>query len=158
MTVLFDTCTLISLLNKKAAYHDTAVQCLKKLVEGKHRIIVSPLTLAEYGVKGNLSDVYEQPFRIPNFGVVPAAMAAKFRSITRDPKEVQRKEPHDRQYIAIDTMLLAHAVAEQVDCVLTNDTRTFKRTAEALRQKGESLPDIVLLSDDPLFHLGLTTR
>ena len=42
MTVLFDTCALISLLNEKAICHVSAEQCLRKLVEGKHRIVVSP--------------------------------------------------------------------------------------------------------------------
>ena len=158
MTVLFDTCALISLLNEKAARHVSAEQCLRKLVEGKHRIVVSPLTLAEYGVKGNLADIYAQPFRIPNFGVPHAEKAAKFRAVTCDAEKVERKDPHDRQFIATDTMILAQAAAEQVDCVLTNDTRTFTRTAEALKKAGEILPNVVLLNDDPLYHLGLTSQ
>ncbi len=158
MTVLFDTCALISLLNEKATCHVSAEQCLRKLAEGKHRVMISPLTLAEYGVKGNLADVYAQPFRIPNFGVPHAEKAAKFRAVTCDAKKVERKEPHDRQFIATDTMILAQAAAEQVDCVLTNDTRTFTRTAEALKKAGEILPNVVLLNDDLLYHLGLTSQ
>ena len=158
MTVLFDTCVLISLLSEGTDHHVSAEQCLRKLVEGKHRIVVSPLTLAEYGVRGNLADVYAQPFRIPHFGVPHAEKAAKFRAVTSDEKKVERKESCDRQLIAIDTMILAQAAVEQVDCVLTNDRRTFTRTAEALREAGETIPKVIMLNDDPLFHLGLTSQ
>lgn len=85
---------------------------------GEHRVVVSSLTLAEYGVKGNLADVYAQPFRFSSFGVPHAKKAAKFRAVTCDAKKVERKEPHDRQLIATDTMILAQAAAEQVDLCL----------------------------------------
>ncbi len=153
MKVLFDTCALISLVSDDAVYHEVAQQCFKELVKKKHRVYISALTLAEYSVRGNPSDVYKLPFRIPSFGVPHAEKAAEFRKVTGNKSKVARANPHDRQFISVDTMILAQAAIEHVDYVLTLDHNTFARAAQALVDAGYRLPQIVLLDDAPLSHL-----
>lgn len=147
MKVLLDTCVLISLISEEAGYHEVAQQYFKDLIEKRHRVMISPLTLAEYGVKGCLSDVYKLPIGIPLFGTPHAEKAAEFCKVTGNKDKVGRSIPNERRCIAIDTMILAQASVEQVALILTLDHRTFARTAHALVDAGYRIPKIILLDD-----------
>lgn len=153
MTVMFDTCALIALVNSGDQFHAIAERCHKALKRGKHRMLVSVISAAEYGVKDDISSIETLSFRIPAFGTPHAAKAAQLAKVTYS--QVPREQPHDRQFIAADTQIIAQAEVEQVDYILTRDVRTFARTAEILKQKGSISLEIVKLDEDPMFHMKL---
>lgn len=152
MTVMFDTCALIALTNCNDEFHDIAERCYRELVKGKHRMLVSVISVAEYGVKGELSDIAKLSFLVPVFGMQHAAKAAQFANVT---KNIHREQQYDRQFIAADTQIIAQAEVEQVDCILTRDVRTFARTTYALKEKKLISLEIIRLDGDPLFQMGL---
>lgn len=156
MTVMFDTCALIALTNVSSKHHATARECYKLLKKGGHRLLVSVISVAEYGVKADIAIIIPKLFPLPpSFGVPHASMAAQFARLTGDKEKLPRSEDHSRKCIAADTQILAQAEVEQVDCVLTLDKNTLAKTAEALKSESLLHANVVRLDDDPLFHLGL---
>lgn len=157
MEVLLDTCTLINFAKEDAPFHQQAVSCMQKLSEQKHRLHISSLTLAEYGVKGDCNNfLNKRLFNVVHYGTQHALKAADFlkslqphMSLLRDP------EINTRKVITIDTHILAQAQIIGVDYVLTADGNTMAKTAKALQSKGLFSPNMVLLAHSPLEKMGL---
>lgn len=157
MIVLFDTCALISLANPANKFHAVADECYRLLRKGKHRLLASVISVAEFGVKDDIKSIDSWEFRVPSFEITHAAKAAQFARLTGDKEKLPRSEDHSRKCIAADTQILAQAEVEQVDFVLTLDKKTLAKTAEALKSESLLHASVVELSDDPLFHLGLAS-
>ena len=148
MTIMFDTCALIALTNPGDASHAIAEQCYRQLRKGKHTLLVSVISAAEFGVKSDISTITPRLFRVLTYGIPHAVKTAQFARVTST--AVQRQEPHDRQFIYADTQILAQAEVEQVDFILTRDTRTFARTAAALKKEKLLSTEVVNLDEAAL--------
>lgn len=154
MDVILDTCTLINFVKKDADYHREAVMCIQALSAKKHRLHLSSLTLAEYGVKGD-SGYFLNPKK---YGILPystqhALTAAEFLKETLSAPI--KDGDNSRKIITIDTHILAQAQVAGVDYVLTVDRKTMAKTASILIQKGIFSPQMVLLSESPMEKMGL---
>lgn len=156
METLLDTCTLINFVKQDALFHQQAVSCMRKLSENKSRLHLSALTLAEYGVKGDVSNFLDaKHFNILQYSTQHALKAAEFLKALQ-PKIIQLKDADNtRKIITIDTHILAQAQVLGVDYVLTADEKTMAKTANALKELGLFHPELVLLSDFPLKKMGL---
>lgn len=156
MKALIDTCVLINLFNENGNYHESARQCIEFLQEKKCLLIVSPLSLAEYGIKGSIADiVHSKLFASPSYGVRAAMQAAEFAKLTAsdDAKQTLRTTENARKIIAIDTQIIAHAACEDADYILTADANTFAQTARYIKTRGKLLSEIVVLGDGALKQL-----
>lgn len=152
MTIMFDTCALIALTNPDDPFHDAAERCYRSLKKGSHTLLISVISAAEFGVKGDISTIVPRLFRVMSYSLPHAVKAAQFARVTGS-KEL-RQEPHDRQFIYADTQILAQAEVEQADYILTRDTRTFTRTATVLQKAGLLSATVVNLDDSALNHIG----
>lgn len=158
MIAMFDTCALIALTNEASEHHAIANACYTQLKRNGDQLRVSVVTVSEYGVRAAIDSIVPRLFPTPpSFGLPHASMAAQFARLTSNKKKLPRLEDHDRQFIAADTLILAQAEVEQVDCILTCDTRTLARTADLLKNEDLLHVSIVMLNSDPLFHLGLAS-
>ena len=157
MIVLFDTCALVSLANPADKFHAVADECYRQLKKGKHRLLASVISVAEFGVKDDIKSIDSWGFRVPAFEITHAAKAAQFTRLTGDKEKLPRSEEHSRKCIAADTQILAQAEVEQVDFVLTLDKKTLAKTAASLKSESLLHANVVRLDDDPLFRLGLAS-
>ena len=156
MKVLLDTCVLINLFDRQGNLHDCARQCIDLLLENKCRILVSALSLAEYGAKGNIADILQsKAFTTLTYGVRAAIRAAEFAKLTAsdDARQNLRSPENARKVIAIDTQIIAQAACEEADFILTADANTFAKTAEYLKTRGKLPAEVFLLDEDTLATL-----
>lgn len=157
MEVLLDTCTLINFAKEDALFHQHAASCMQKLSEQRHRLHISSLTLAEYGVKGDCSNFLNPKlFNVVHYGTQHALKAADFlKALHPHMLQLRDSEVNTRKVIAIDTLILAQAQIMGVDYVLTADGNTMAKTANALKRLGLFSPNVVLLCHSPLEKMGL---
>ncbi len=156
MKVLLDTCVLINLFDKQGNLHDCAWQCVDFLLENKSRIMVSSLSLAEYGVRGNIADILQsKAFTALTYGVRAAMRAAEFAKLTAsdDARQNLRSQENARKVIAIDTQIIAQAACDEADFILTADANTFAKTAGYLKTRGKLPAEVVLLDGNTLATL-----
>lgn len=156
MIVLFDTCALVSLANPADKFHAEADECYRLLKKGKHRLLASVISVAEFGVKDDIKSITSWGFRVPAFGTNHAAKAAQFARVTSS--KALRTQPYDRQFIYADTQILAQAEVEHVDFILTRDEKTFEKSANALIHAGMLAVKVVKLNNQALLHLGLDSQ
>lgn len=156
MKVLLDTCVLINLFDKQGNLHDCARQCVDFLLENKSRIMVSSLSLAEYGVRGNIADILQsKAFTALTYGVRAAMRAAEFAELTAsdDARQNLRSQENARKVIVIDTQIMAQAACDEADFILTADANTFAKTAGYLKTRGKLPAEVVLLDGNTLATL-----
>lgn len=158
MKVLFDTCALIYLFNSADPNHPCVRECFERCQQRHDYLYISSLSLAEYGVKGDVSSILRSKiFRVLPYGTLNAIQAAQYRRLlieTQDEEEL-RTEGIPRKCISIDTQIFAHAVSEGMDFVLTADRNTFARTAARISSRCGVETKVVLLDEDTLCNLCL---
>ncbi len=156
MKAMVDTCVLINIFDKHGNLHDYAQQCLDFLLENKCRLMVSSLSLAEFGVKGDIAGVLQsKAFFTLAYGVRAAMRAAEFTRLTAsdDARQNLRTQDNARKVIAIDTQIIAQAACEEADFILTADANTFAKTALYLQTRGKLPAEIILLDENALATL-----
>lgn len=156
MKAMVDTCVLINVFDKHGNLHDVAQQCLDFLLENKCRLMVSSLSLAEFGVKGDIADILQsKAFSALAYGVRAAMRAAEFTRLTAsdDARQNLRTLDNARKVIAIDTQIIAQAACEEADFILTADANTFAKTALYLQTRGKLPAEVILLNENALATL-----
>lgn len=126
------------------------------LLENKSRIMVSSLSLAEYGVRGNIADILQsKAFTALTYGVRAAMRAAEFAKLTAsdDARQNLRSQENARKVIAIDTQIIAQAACDEADFILTADANTFAKNAGYLKTRGKLPAEVVLLDGNTLATL-----
>ncbi len=119
--VLFDTCVVIHLFNEHTELHEVAVNYYRYLKNTNNSLLVSPFS--EYGVKDDIPRIFAHGFSVPVYAIEHAKKAAEFAGLTYD--HSLRHDTNDRSFIATDTRIIAQAVIEQVDYILTADKKLF---------------------------------
>jgi len=154
MKVMFDTCAVVALLNEASPTHASALGCYKRIVEEKGQLLISAIVVSEYAVCNSPQALFEL-FEIVDYNARHALEAARLRKVSMDPAKLKRDEQNRRSVIINDTQIIAQANGEQVDFILTNDAKTFKKTADQLFEAGLISTKVLLLSEFPLEALGL---
>lgn len=154
MKVMFDTCAAVALLNEASSTHATALECYKRIVEVKGQLLVSAIVVSEYAVCNSPQALFEL-FDIVDYNARHALEAARLRKVSMDSAKLERDKQNSRSVIINDTQIIAQANGEQVDFILTNDAKTFKKTADMLLGAGLISTRVLLLSESPLGAMGL---
>lgn len=157
MKVMFDTSALITLSDVSRPNHAEAQRCYDALVGENALMITSAIAVSEYGVKGNVQDILGlQSIVVQDFNVLHAEIAASFKRYTMTVASgTIRTECNTRAIVTNDTQILAQAHVEDVDYILTEDERTFARTANALKDANLMSAEVILLRDNPVHAMGL---
>lgn len=153
MIIMWDTSALISLFDDGRPSHDVAKKCYVRFVEADECQFVSTIALAEFALRNDPRFILKNRyFQVQDFNVNHALKSAAFKRLTLDPKI--RDDINKREVIVNDTQIIGQAHVEQVDYILTEDKRTFKRTVDALRDSNAVTMQALLLCEDPLAAVG----
>lgn len=157
MKVLFDTCTLVHLFKADSDLHPCAERVFEACQQNNFRVYLSTLTVAEYCVKGNPEPLLNKFF----FKIIPyderaALTAAEYSKITLADAALRTSE-NGRNVIKVDTQILAHAAASEMDYVVTADANTFAKTAERIACTCGYEPEVVMLDESALVKLSLAS-
>lgn len=122
--VLIDTCFLIKLLNKESDLHKNALAYFHYFVREKIVMKISTISIAEYCVKAEFSDIPIKNFQIINFNLTHAQLAGDFAEIVFRHKRNGAIVNDLRNIIPNDTKLFAQASCEEsITCFVTCDNR-----------------------------------
>lgn len=148
MKIMYDTGALISLFDKTRERHEKMLAMHESILsDGKSVILLSPIVLSEYGVKGDALAVLKQSrFVTSAYNERHAIEAARLKKSTMFNDEL-RSEANTRFVIINDTQIIAQANIEGVDYVLTEDQNTFFKTAKALKDSGLIATEVLSLRD-----------
>ena len=116
--ILIDTCVLISLVDDSRKNHENAVRYIVAAIEQRHLVCVSALSVAEFSVKQNFSEVLENfpEMRVVAFDGEHAKTSAEVFPVARE------ENPNmQRALIKVDTMLIGQAIASGMDFILSED-------------------------------------
>lgn len=153
MIIMWDTSALISLFDDGRPSHDVAKKCYGRFVEADDCQFVSTIALAEFALRNDPRFILKNRyFQVQDFNVNHALKSAEFKRLTLEPRV--RDDINKRDVIVNDTQIIGQAHVEQVDYILTEDKRTFKRTVDALRNAHEVTMQALLLCEDPLAAVG----
>lgn len=132
--VLLDTSFLIRLLDGNSPLHSNAVGYFRYFCENDIPMYVSTITIAEYCVRGELSDLPLQVVRILPFNINHAETAGRFARCLFDAKARGYIEVDDRKVIPNDAKLFAQgAFHSDIKYFVTSDVKS-KTCIEVLRK------------------------
>ena len=145
---LFDTGFLIRLMNKEEALHKTVVECYKYCLSKKILPITSSICIAEYAPQANPDNI------MPEIKVMPFTRATA--SIVGQ-IYARRDFGGSRDSIKDDYKIIATAMEQNCDFMITADADTFKKYAD--RSAQGKIKTIVISKDIPfspqLFNDGI---
>ena len=124
--VMLDTSFLIRLLKKDDPLHKSAREYYQYLLEHDYILYVSTIALAEYCVKGKLSEIPFDNLRIVPFNLDHSSIAGDFASSLFEARNRGEYEPYNRLVIANDTKLFAQAARLNAVYFVTADTKSGK--------------------------------
>lgn len=124
--VMLDTSFLIRLMKENDPLHNSALEYYQYLLEHGFILYVSTIALAEYCVKGKLSDIPFDNLRIVPFNLDHSSIAGAFASSLFKARNRGEYGPNNRLVIANDTKLFAQAARLNAVYFLTADTKSEK--------------------------------
>ena len=124
-SVLLDTSFFIRLLNSEDSLHENAKAYYRYFLENGVVMKISTISIAEFCVKGDLTDLPLKTLKIIPFNYNHAQKAGVFARIIYENRAKQNLEIHPRILIPNDTKLFAQAdLDDAVDAFVTSDERT----------------------------------
>jgi len=124
-SVLLDTSFFIRLLNSGDSLHENAKAYYKHFLESKIEMKISTISIAEFCVKGDITDLPLKTLKIIPFNYNHAQKAGVFARIIYENRAKQNLEIHPRILIPNDTKLFAQAdLDDAVSAFVTSDERT----------------------------------
>ena len=143
--VSLDTSFLISFADPTRPNHAVAVEYFRHCLTQGIPMWISTVAAGEFEVRQSISDLPLQNFRILSYNLPHAIRAAAcYNSLETD--GAGRTEDR-RPVILNDLKIIAQAAEEEISFILTEDKNTLTRVAERLRQSGNILVNVVLLSE-----------
>jgi predicted nucleic acid-binding protein len=123
-SVLLDTGFFIRLLNSKDLLHENTKGYYLYFLEKGITMKVSTISIAEFCVKGDITDLPLKTLKISPFNFDHAKKAGEFARIIHENRMKQKIEIEQRIIIANDSMLLAQAdIDDTVDAFVTSDEK-----------------------------------
>lgn len=155
MKIMFDTCALITLLDRKRNHHGLMQSCFAHWQKREDIVLlVSAIALSEFAVMDSPEAVMTQlPIEILNFDALHALTAADFKKAYL-PDKTLRDEQNPRNVIINDLQIISQASVEQVDFLLTSDEKFYKR-AKRIRDDGKMSTEPVLINENMPRILGV---
>jgi len=128
VSVLLDTSFLISLVDSKHDNHKTAKQYYTHIIEQKIPIYFSSIVASEFAIKQPITDLPLNNFRALPFNLPHSIKAAEIWGLLDG-----RDSGDSRAVIKDDIKIIAQALKEDIEFVLTDDAKTFYKYCERLR-------------------------
>lgn len=153
MIILWDSSALISLLDSKRAFHETAKECYRRFLEKDELQLISTIAISELAVKNDPQPLLKLNFQMLDFNICHATAAADLKKETLD-NDMLRDQDNTRVVIINDMQLIGQAHVEQVNYILTEDEKTLYKTVEFLRDKAVVTVKAILLRNSPLAAMG----
>ncbi|MGB3591034.1 MAG: hypothetical protein WBA16_05045 [Nonlabens sp.] len=137
--VLLDTSFFIRLLNDEDKLHINAIGYYKYFLENEITLKVSTITIAEYCVLGELTDLPLVNIQILPFNIKEAQRAGEFAKILFTENKASITSLHPRAIIPNDSKLFAQAdIDKSITHFVTSDVRskgTLKMLQNGLKPK-----------------------
>lgn len=128
--VILDTSFLIRLLSANDNLHTNAVGYFKYFLENDVSMHVSTITIAEYCVNGEVSELPLRNVRIIPFNFQHATVAGKFAKALYDARTANEIKIDNRLIIPNDAKIFAQAnCVDEIKYFVTSDTRSEKLIA-----------------------------
>ncbi len=122
--VLLDTSFFIRLLNDEDVLHKNALAYFRYFLEQNYELKCSTISIAEYCVRGKLTDLPLNNLQILPFNIHHAVKAGEFARIVFLYKNTLNLE--NRNIIPNDTKLFAQADSEELNSFVTSDKEAVK--------------------------------
>jgi PIN domain nuclease of toxin-antitoxin system len=128
VSVLLDTSFLISLVDNKRDNHEVAKKYYTYILEMEIPIYFSSIVASEFAIKQPITDLPLDNFRTLPFNLLHSIKAAEVWNLLGG-----RDNGDSRSVIKDDMKIIAQALKENIEFVLTDDTKTFYKYCERLR-------------------------
>ncbi len=126
-SVLLDTSFLIRLLSKNDPLHQNAEDYYRYFLEKEIPMYISTITVAEYCVNGDISELPLRSARIIPFNIQHAPIAGGFANILYSARKTNDISVDNRLIIPNDVKLFAQAeCTPDVKYFVTSDTKSSK--------------------------------
>lgn len=126
-SVLLDTSFLIRLLSKNDHLHQNAEDYYRYFLEKEIPMYISTITVAEYCVNGDISELPLRSVRIIPFNIQHAPIAGGFANILYSARKTNDISVDNRLIIPNDVKLFAQAeCTPDVKYFVTSDTKSSK--------------------------------
>ncbi len=123
-SVLLDTSFLLRLLSQGDPLHDNALGYYRYFLENKVEMKISTVSIAEYCVKGEVSELPLATLKIIPFNFHHATIAGIFARTLFDAKNNGHLEVDNRLIIPNDSKLFAQAnIEKDIKYFVTSDTK-----------------------------------
>lgn len=134
-SVLLDTSFFIRLLNDDDPLHKNAVGYFRYFLENGIELKVSTISIAEYCVRGAISDLPLRNVNIIPFNLDHARRAGEFAKVIFEENKISTEKLHPRAIIPNDSKLFAQADLDgTVRYFVTSDVRS-NATLERLKRR-----------------------
>ncbi len=145
-SVLLDTSFFIRLLNDDDPLHLNAVNYYKYFLEKEIVLKVSTISIAEYCVLGDISELPLKNIQILPFNLKEAEITGRFAKIIFEEKKNNNLKLRPRAIIPNDSKLFAQAHSDKsITDFVTSDVRS-KGTIESLKKQFQ--PSFNIISID----------
>ena len=134
--VFCDTGFMIRLLDATSELHDNAINYFRYFLNQDYIIRMSTIAVAEYCVKGEISQLPLEQVLLSPFNAYHASTTGRCAKILFDEKSKGTLEVGARVLIQNDVKLLVQAQCEGAEYYLTADSNS-KRMFDVLKQRGE---------------------
>lgn len=144
-SVLLDTSFFIRLLSSNDPLHQNALGYYKYFLDNEIPMLVSTVSIAEYCVKGDMTELPFRQLRIVPFNLQHASKAGEIARILYEAKNADSLQVDSRLIIPNDSKLFAQAATEDnVKFFVTSDTKSLKviNTISTIKQLPFSHLDI----------------
>lgn len=144
--VLLDTSFFVRLLNDEEELHKNALGYYRYFLEKDTILKISTISIAEYCVRGEITDLPLKDLQILPFNQIHATQTGKFADVIFRQKKILAEQLHPRPIIPNDSKLFAQADIDQnIDAFITSDTRS-KKTLNLLKTEMEPRFEIIDIS------------
>lgn len=126
-SVLLDTSFFIRLLNAEDPYHQSAVDYYKYFMEKGITMKISTIAVAEFCVKGSLTDLPVRNLMFVPFNMNHAVKAGELMAIVYDERQKRGSQITPRSVVPNDTKMFAQAdVINDIKYFCTADSEAAK--------------------------------
>lgn len=126
LKILCDTNFYIYLLNENSLLHGNARGYFEYFTRKEFELSISTIAIAEYCVKGDLSELPLKNLKIISFNLSHAKKAGEFTRITNNARKDGHLDIDKRIIVLNDTKMFAQAECEHFDYYLTSDVNSLK--------------------------------
>ncbi len=134
-SVLLDTSFFIRLLNDTDPMHKNAMDYFRYFLEKEIIMKISTISIAEYCVKGEISDLPLKNLQITPFNLDHATKTGEFAKAIFEENQINQERLQPRAIIPNDSKLFAQAdLDSSINYFVTSDNRSKRTYSNLLKQ------------------------